>query len=159
MIANHGQKFKYRHDVIGCNSRLDTLQAAILNVKLKMLDKYTAARQEAASLYRHFLKDVNEVILPHESHESTHVYHQFTIRCKQRDMLKDFMEKKGIPSMIYYPYPVHKQPAFRDMVIKRCETPVSDRLSEEVLSLPMHTELVPEQQSYIADTIKQFYKN
>ena len=159
MIANHGQKIKYRHDVIGCNSRLDTIQAAILNVKLKMLDKYTAARQEAASFYRHLLKDVNEVILPQESVKSTHVYHQFTIRCKQRDRLKDFLEEKEIPSMIYYPYPVHKQPAFRDLVIKRCETPVSDRLSEEVLSLPMHTELAPEQQSYIADTIKQFYKN
>lgn len=158
MIVNHGQRVKYRHEVIGCNSRLDTLQAAILSVKLKYLDQYTSLRQKSAALYRELLKDIDEIVLPKETIGSTHVYHQFTLRCKERDGLKEFLEKKGIPSMIYYPYPVHKQPAFISRVVRRCETPVSDKISEEVLSLPMHTELSYNQQFFIAEAIKQFYK-
>lgn len=156
MIANHGQKEKYRHDIVGCNSRLDTIQAAVLRVKLSRLGTYTAARQEAASRYREMLADVEEITLPFEESFSTHVYHQFTIQYRERDALKAYLASKGIPSMVYYPHPIEAQPAFRERVVKRSSTDVSVRLAREVLSLPMHTELTFEEQKYIAETIKSF---
>lgn len=157
MIANHGQKIKYRHDLIGCNSRLDTIQAAILKVKLSKLNEYSLARNMAAQIYRELLKGVEEIMLPAEMPYSTHVYHQFTIRCKRRDELKEYLLKNGIPTMVYYPFPIHHQPAFADIVAIRCDLAVAERLSEEVLSLPMHTELKPEEIKYIADSIKNFF--
>lgn len=156
MIANHGQKEKYRHDIVGCNSRLDTIQAAILRIKLANLDKYTAARQQAASVYRELLADIEEITLPYEESYSTHVYHQFTIRCSDRDGLKNHLASKGVPSMVYYPHPIEAQPAFRDIVVKRSSTEVAVKLAKEVLSLPMHTELKYEEQKFIAETIKEF---
>lgn len=156
MIANHGQKVKYQHDIVGCNSRLDTIQAAILRVKLKYLNVYTRSRQDAAQRYRGLLRNVDEIILPKEELYSTHVYHQFTIQVKKRDLLKDFLESKGVPAMIYYPHAIEKHNAFSSKVVKRVETPNAQRLAKEVLSLPMHTELKVEEQIYISETIKEF---
>lgn len=156
MIANHGQKIKYQHDIVGCNSRLDTIQAAILRVKLKYLNVYTRSRQDAAQRYRGLLRNVDEIVLPKEELYSTHVYHQFTIQVKKRDLLKDFLESKGVPTMIYYPHAIEKHNAFSSKVVKRVETPNALRLAKEVLSLPMHTELKVEEQIYISETIKEF---
>ena len=159
MIANHGQKVKYTHTVVGCNSRLDTIQAAILKIKLNYLDSYITARREAATLYNDLLYGVSEIVLPKEMAESTHVYHQYTILSQRRDELKEHLQKEGIPTMIYYPIPLQNQPAFKERVVIRCETPVALKLSQEVLSLPMHTELTYNQQMRIADSIKKFYKH
>ena len=158
MIANHGQRVKYHHDVIGCNSRLDTLQAAILNVKLKYLDRYTEARQQAAARYDELLKDVAGIILPKRTENSTHVFHQYTIRVlnHRRDALKAYLAEQGIPSMIYYPVPLHLQKAYIQEGKGIGTFPVAERLSEEVLSLPMHTELTLEMQEFIAERIRCF---
>lgn len=158
MIANHGQRVKYHHDIIGCNSRLDTLQAAILNVKLKYLDRYTEARQQAAARYDELLKDVAGIILPKRTENSTHVFHQYTIRVlnHRRDALKAYLAEQGIPSMIYYPVPLHLQKAYIQEGKGIGTFPVAERLSEEVLSLPMHTELTLEMQEFIAERIRCF---
>ncbi len=158
MIANHGQRVKYHHDVIGCNSRLDTLQAAILNVKLKYLDRYTEARQQAAARYDELLKDVAGIILPKRTENSTHVFHQYTIRVlnHRRDALKAYLAEQGIPSMIYYPVPLHLQKAYIQEGKGIGTFPVAERLSKEVLSLPMHTELTLEMQEFIAERIRCF---
>ena len=160
MIASHGQSKKYYHDVIGCNSRLDTLQAAILDVKLKYLDKYTKARQQAAEYYTEQLQSLNDyIILPYSAKNSSHVYNQYTIQIKgnQRDDLKQFLSEKGIPSMIYYPLPIHHQKAFKDIVRIGSDLTQSEQLCRSVLSLPMHTELDKVQQDYIIESIKQFF--
>ncbi|MDP4269791.1 MAG: DegT/DnrJ/EryC1/StrS family aminotransferase [Bacteroidota bacterium] len=158
MIANHGQAKKYYHSLIGCNSRLDTLQAAILDVKLKYLDEYIAARQAAAERYFDLLKAVTEVILPKVDERSKHVFHQFTLQVpkEKRDALKQALQDAGIPSMIYYPVPLHRQQAFAGQCRISGELAVSEKLSETVLSLPMHTELTEEMQQRICDKIKEF---
>jgi len=160
MIASHGQSRKYHHDVTGCNSRLDTLQAAILNVKLKYLDDFVEARQQAAQYYNECLYNLSDdIILPATLHRSTHVYHQYTIRIKggKRDDLKQFLFEKHIPSMIYYPLSLHHQKAFRDIILIGSDLSQSEQLAQSVLSLPMHTELNREQQDYIVASIKQFF--
>ena len=158
MIANHGQKVKYHHEVIGCNSRLDTIQAAILDVKLKYLNEYNLARNEAARYYTTWLKDVEGIILPEEKAYSTHVYHQYTLKVKggKRDTLKKFLEEDGIPSMIYYPLPLQEQEAFRQIARSTGDLHESSRLASSVLSLPMHTELTREQQDIVIDRVKKF---
>ncbi|MEZ7883837.1 MAG: DegT/DnrJ/EryC1/StrS family aminotransferase [Bacteroidales bacterium] len=158
MVANHGQKRKYHHDIIGCNSRLDTIQAAILDIKLRHLNEYERARYAAAKRYKEMLKDLEEIQLPLESSFSTHVYHQFTLIVKNgRDELKNFLESRGISSMVYYPLPLHHQKAFADI----CKTPVpltnSEYLCEHVLSLPIDTEIGEEAQRYVADNIIEFF--
>jgi dTDP-4-amino-4,6-dideoxygalactose transaminase len=159
MMANHGQKVKYRHDVIGCNSRLDTLQAAILRVKLPHLDSYIHARQEAAERYDEGLKGIQGVQIPARNPFSTHVFHQYTLQVKNglRDALKTHLEAKGIPTMIYYPWPLHEQPAFASDRYPKGAFPVAEQLCQAVLSLPMHTELTQEIQDYIIHTIQSFY--
>ncbi|MDR0232058.1 MAG: DegT/DnrJ/EryC1/StrS family aminotransferase [Dysgonamonadaceae bacterium] len=160
MIASHGQSRKYYHDVVGCNSRLDTLQAAILNVKLKYLSDFIEARQQAATYYNEQLQELSGcIVLPAVADYSTHVYHQYTIRLKEgkRDELKQFLYEKNIPSMIYYPLPLHHQKAFKDIIRVGSDLSQSEQLSQSVLSLPMHTELNKEQQDYIIDSIKQFF--
>ena len=159
MMANHGQKVKYRHDVIGCNSRLDTLQAAVLRVKLPHLNAYIQARQEAAAYYDTGLSQIEGVIVPARTSASTHVFHQYTLQVKngQRDALKAHLEAAGIPSMIYYPWPLHAQPAFASDRYPVGAFPVAERLCHEVLSLPMHTELTAEIQDHIIHTIQSFY--
>jgi dTDP-4-amino-4,6-dideoxygalactose transaminase len=161
MIASHGQSVKYHHEVLGCNSRLDTLQAAVLKVKLKYLDEYSAARYRAAQNYRELLQDVQEIVLPFEAPYSSHVYHQYTIKINEtgkRDALKSFLRENGIPSMIYYPLPMNEQNAFKNITRKGEDLTVSEKLAKSVLSLPMHTELTVNEQIYIAEKIKQFFK-
>ena len=159
MVANHGQRVKYHHDIVGCNSRLDTLQAAVLDVKLKYLDQYTEARQAAAARYDRLLADVEGIVIPARATNSTHVFHQYTLRVPhgRRDALKAFLAERGIPSMIYYPVPLHLQKAYANECQGKGPFPVAERLSGEVLSLPMHTELDLATQEFIADSIRQFF--
>ena len=177
MIANHGQKRKYYHQVIGCNSRLDTIQAAVLDIKLKHLDEYIAARRAAAASYTRLLKAFDPlekfICTPEESDFTVHTYHQYTIIVKDclkypdenaRDALRAYLAEKGIPSMIYYPLPLSRQEAFAGIAIKRedfnpeAEDSLhnSEFLSGHVLSLPMHTCLKEGQIEYIAEAIKGF---
>jgi dTDP-4-amino-4,6-dideoxygalactose transaminase len=155
MIANHGQKKKYYHSIIGVNSRLDTLQAAILNVKLKHLDSYIAARNHAADLYDSFLQDIPKLQVPGRSKHSTHAFHQYTVKIAggKRDQLQKALAENGIPSMIYYPVPLYKQQAFMCYYHGQV-LPVTEQLCCEVLSLPMHTELEEDTISDICHMIK-----
>ena len=159
-IANHGQKVKYHHSIIGCNSRLDTLQAAVLDVKLKYLDEYISSRQSAAEFYLQELASVEGIELPVTADYTTHVYHQFTLKVRdgRRDALKEFLARRDIPSMVYYPLPLHHQEAYRDMAKIAGGLENSVELSGRVLSLPMHTELTEEQLHYICKGIKAFYR-
>lgn len=162
MIANHGQKVKYHHDILGCNSRLDTIQAAILDVKLKKLDEYEQSRYNAASYYTKGLVGLSEhIVIPREMNYSTHVYHQYTliVKNKKRDKLKTFLERNGIPSMVYYPLSLDKQNAFKSISKKITSLDNSAELSESVLSLPIHTELMFSQLDYIIKIIYDFYYN
>lgn len=160
MIANHGQRIKYYHDIIGVNSRLDTIQASILNVKLSYLNSYCDARQAAAEFYDLGLKSVQGLTIPFRSVFSTHVFHQYTIKVKNqfsRDKLKNYLAENDIPSMVYYPLPLHKQRAYLKYINNRVEYPISSTLCDTVLSLPMHTHLKREEQRYIVDHIKIFF--
>ncbi len=149
MIANHGQKKKYHHERIGVNSRLDTIQAALLKVKLKYLEEYEKKRNAVADFYDSRLENVT---IPIRSKNSTHVFHQYTIKTKRRDELKLFLQGKSIPTMIYYPVPLHHQNAYR----QEKSFPVAEQLSKEVLSLPIHTEMTAEQLDYICKSINEF---
>ena len=163
MIANHGQKVKYHHSVIGCNSRLDSIQAAILNVKLKHLDEYGKARYAAASYYTEKLKafDPEEkyFITPKELDQSTHVYHQYTLKIKngKRDALKKFLADANIPSMIYYPLPLQEQEAFKPITRAAEILTISRDIAYSVLSLPIHTEMNHEVQDPIIGAISNFF--
>lgn len=159
MIANHGQSKKYHHKIIGCNSRLDTIQAAVLNVKLKYLDKYNTNRKKAAAYYIKELDKISGIVTPITMTYSSHVFHQFTLKVKenQRDHLKDYLQKKGIPSMIYYPIPLYCQEAFSGYVSKSFKLENTEVLCKEVLSLPMHSELKSETQEKIIFHIKEFF--
>ncbi|MBS1589934.1 MAG: DegT/DnrJ/EryC1/StrS family aminotransferase [Bacteroidetes bacterium] len=155
MIANHGQKKKYYHSVIGVNSRLDTLQAAILNVKLKYLDNYISARNEAAAFYDRELSGLNEVIIPQRVKNSTHAFHQYTLRIQngKRDIIQKALQENQIPTMIYYPLPLYRQVAFA-VYYDGEPLPHTELLCSEVLSLPIHTELQEETIAHICNVIK-----
>lgn len=155
-IANHGMKQKYQYKRIGVNSRLDSIQAAILSVKLKYFEKHVKARQTAAAWYDEHLKEIERLKLPSRSDYSTHSFHQYTVQTDLREELQQFLKDKGIPSMVYYPKPIHLQDAYNYLGYKKGDFPVSERLSETVLSLPMHTELNEEQLKYITRVIKDF---
>lgn len=159
MIANHGQSIKYQHDIIGVNSRLDTLQAAILKVKLQFLDQYTEARNKAADFYSEQLKNIKGLQTPVRAKNSTHVFHQYTLKISRgkRDLLKKHLEDKGVPTMIYYPIPLHLQNAYRKEGFGVGSFPLTESLSKEVLSLPIHTEMKEEQLNYIVNSIKEFF--
>jgi UDP-2-acetamido-2-deoxy-ribo-hexuluronate aminotransferase len=158
MISNHGQKIKYHHDSIGVNSRLDTLQAGILLAKLKHLPEYEQSRNDVAAYYDKALEGISQLEIPSRSRNSTHVFHQYTIQVERRDELKTFLEKHEIPSMIYYPVPLHMQKAYQRPGFGVGSFPITERLSETVLSLPIHTEMDEAQLKYICDTIKTFFK-
>jgi dTDP-4-amino-4,6-dideoxygalactose transaminase len=158
MIANHGQKIKYQHDLIGVNSRLDTLQAAILKVKLKHLDDYTLRRNNAASYYDQFLNTIPQISIPVRFGKSTHVFHQYTLQVNDRNGLKKFLEHQGIPTMIYYPIPLHLQKAFRRGEYIEGSFPVTEMLSRTVISLPIHTEMRVEELEFISEKIRSFYQ-
>lgn len=155
VIANHGMEVRYHHDVVGVNSRLDSIQAAVLLAKLPHLDEYIAARQRAAEFYNEALKGDERLLTPVVGKGTTHAFHQYTLRCVgvDRDALREQLAAKGIPAMIYYPIPLHQQKAYQDERYKAGDFPVAERLAAEVLSLPMHTELDTEQLEYIVQFI------
>jgi len=159
-IANHGQsKQRYYHDMIGVNSRLDAIQAVVLNTKLKHLDEYCAARNKAAKFYDNALKDIEQIQTPKRVSWSNHVFHQYTLKvpAKHRDSLKQFLQEQSIPSMIYYPVPLYKQKAFKPFVDNDLHLPVTEALSDSVLSLPMHTELQEAQLNFISEQIHSYF--
>jgi len=155
MLRNYGQKEKYQHLFRGYNRRLDTLQAAVLRVKLKYLEKWNAARRRNAALYHQFLDDCN-VALPSETGDAESVWHLYVIRAEQRDALKEHLVSRGINAGIHYPIPIHLQPAYRDLGHKRGDFPVTESCAEQVLSLPMYAEITREQIGYVAKTIRDF---
>jgi UDP-2-acetamido-2-deoxy-ribo-hexuluronate aminotransferase len=160
-IANHGMKVKYHHDDIGINSRLDTIQAAVLSVKLRHLDKFNNARRNVADLYDRAFSGCYEIELPERSKFSTHIFHQYTIRVKngKRDDLKKYLDSVKIPSMVYYPGPLHIQDAYRYLGYSNNDFPVTSALCRKVLSLPMHPDMEQEQIDYIIFNVLEFFKN
>ena len=155
-FANHGMKAKYAYERIGINSRLDSIQAAILEVKLNYLDQHIKARQEAARFYDQQLHNVPGIVIPARTEYSTHTFHQYTIQIENRDKLKTYLESKGIPSMVYYPKALHLQEAYKSLGYKTGDFPIAERITQTVLSLPMHTELDMQQMEHIVYAIKSF---
>lgn len=158
-LANHGQSQKYHHQHIGLNSRLDTLQAALLRVKLRQLPAATATRQALAASYDAALAGVAGLQIPVRDPRSTHVFHQYTLQITEagrRDELQHFLKRCGVPTTVYYPLPVHAQPAYAYLGYRAGQLPVAEGLCRSVLSLPIHPMLTSEQQEYIVETIKQF---
>jgi UDP-2-acetamido-2-deoxy-ribo-hexuluronate aminotransferase len=158
MVANHGQEKKYYHEVVGCNSRLDTVQAAVLNIKLRHLDEYISARTMAANYYDKAFADHQKITTPFRAGYGTHVFHQYTLILEgvDRDGLNEYLASKGIPSMIYYPVPGHKQKMFDSFDLPVLDLPITDWLTERVISLPMHTELDEEQLKLITSTVLEY---
>lgn len=158
MIASHGQSKRYFHDVVGCNSRLDAVQAAILDIKLKHLDEYISARRKAADFYDQAFAGNNKIVTPFRDSNNKHVFHQYTLVLNEvdRDALSQFLTENGIPNMIYYPVPAHKQKMFDAFGGIGYDLPVTDWLTERVISLPIHTELDEEQQQFIAGKVLEF---
>jgi dTDP-4-amino-4,6-dideoxygalactose transaminase len=158
MIANHGQRVRYYHDEVGVNSRLDTIQAAILKVKLGRLDNYTAARQKLAQAYDTAFAGLKGITTPSKAPWSTHVYHQYTLLTNglDRDRMKEFLESRGVPAMIYYPVPLHLQKAYLDKRYGEGDFPVTEDLCRRVISLPMHTEMQDDQLQHIIASVIDF---
>lgn len=158
MIASHGQSKRYYHDVVGCNSRLDAVQAAILDIKLRHLDEYIVARRTAADFYDKAFSGNEKIAIPYRADNNVHVFHQYTLVLHgvDRDGLSQFLAEAGIPSMIYYPVPCHKQKMFAALGGADFDLPVTDWLTERVISLPIHTELDHEQQQFIIDKVLEF---
>lgn len=159
MIANHGQKVKYFHKVVGVNSRLDSIQAAILSAKLPQLDSYAAARNAAAECYDSELGGLSWLQVPARASNSTHVFHQYTLKLADsvdRDEFKAYLQSNGIPSMVYYPVPLHLQEAFRSDRYKKGDFPICEGLCQRVISLPIHTEMTETELSFITGTIKAY---
>lgn len=166
MIANHGQKVRYYHEMVGCNSRLDTIQAAVLNIKLKKLDEYIAARRKAADYYDAAFADHKHITTPYRAAYSNHVFHQYTITLDGfedvagvRNGLNAFLAEQKIPSMIYYPVPAHRQKMFEAFGGGDYDLKITDWLTDRVISLPMHTELEEEQLSFITKHVLDFLTN
>jgi len=160
MLRVHGERTKYHYEVLGVNSRLDALQAAILRAKLRHLSGWTSARRRNADRYRRLLADHKLsgcVVAPIETTGAFHVYHQFTIRVQRRDALRDFLKQQGVGTEIYYPLPLHEQPAFAYLGYRKGDFPHSEAASAEVLSLPIYPELTEEQQEYVAAQIARFF--
>ncbi|MFN8288555.1 MAG: DegT/DnrJ/EryC1/StrS family aminotransferase [Chitinophagales bacterium] len=160
MIANHGQSVLYQHDEIGVNSRLDSIQAAILDVKLKYLDDYAERRRKVADYYDAAFAGLTNVQTPVRYKPSTHVFHQYTMKLKNvdRDEVRKQLAEKGIPSMVYYPIPLHMQKAYTDERYKEGMFPVTEQLCKSVLSLPIHTEFHEQELKFIADSFKELVK-
>ena len=160
MIAHHGQSVQYVHDVLGVNSRLDTIQAVILKAKLKHLDEYAAARNKAAAHYDKAFANHPNLIIPKRAANSTHVFHQYTLQIVgcDRNKLREQLAEKNIPAMIYYPIPLHMQNAYRSDRYKQGDFPVTEKLCASVLSLPMHTELDEKTLEHITSTVLELLK-
>ena len=159
-LVNHGMKKRYHYDYVGVNSRLDTLQAAILRVKLQYLDAYNEARQKVAAFYDRALGDLPGLSVPAKSPFSTHIYHQYTLQVDhgKRDALKAHLQEHNIPAMIYYPVPLHVQKAYADLGYREGDFPVTEAMCKRVLSLPVHTEMEQDQLEAVAGAVKGFYK-
>jgi len=159
-ICNHGSDTRYYHEVVGVNSRLDAMQAAILRIKLKHLSEYDAARNAAATFYDNAFKDLKDISILERSPNSTHVFHQYTLKVTggHRDGLKKHLEDRGIPAMIYYPVPCHLQSAYKTAQFPEGSLPITEKLTLEVLSLPMSTELENDQLTHITNAVKSFFQ-
>jgi UDP-2-acetamido-2-deoxy-ribo-hexuluronate aminotransferase len=160
-ISNHGMKERYHYDDIGVNSRLDTIQAAILLVKLKHLNEFNSARRKTADFYDNAFRGCPDIAVPERAGYSTHIFHQYTIRIRhgKRDELKKYLESAKIPAMIYYPGPLHTQHAYRNLGYGDNDFPVTTDLCHEVLSLPMHPDMEQEQLDYITSNVLKFFEN
>ena len=158
MIAAHGQSKRYYHDVVGCNSRLDAVQAAILNIKLKHLDEYISARRKAADFYDNAFAGIEQITTPYRAPYSNHAFHQYTLILNgvDRDGLNKYLADNGVPSMIYYPVPCHKQKMFSAFGGNNFDLPTTDWLTERVISLPIHTELDEQQQAFVVTKLIQY---
>lgn len=158
MIANHGQSKRYYHDVVGCNSRLDSIQAAVLRIKLRRLDEYNAKRRAVADYYDAFFAKYPGIKTPERAPKSDHVFHQYTLTLEgiDRDVLNAYLAEKDVPSMIYYPVPAHKQKMFAAFNSETTELPITDWLTERVISLPIHTEMEAEQLETICNAVASF---
>ena len=157
MVANHGSKVRYFHEVLGLNSRLDTIQAAVLRVKLKHLESYAATRQQVASWYNQYL-DSKKVVTPFLASERNHVYHQYSILVENRDDLQNHLKKMNIPSAVHYPKALHLQPAFMNYGFREGDFPHAEYAADHILCLPIHTELSEEQVRFVSENINSFYK-
>lgn len=159
-IVNHGMTVRYYHDMIGVNSRLDSIQAAVLDIKLKRLDEYAQKRNQAAAYYDKAFENEPHLKTPVRFNKSTHVFHQYTLVTNgiDRNKLQEFLTSKGVPAMIYYPVPLHLQKAYLDPRYKEGDFPVTEMLCKTVISLPMHTELDEEQLNYITSSVLEFFK-
>ncbi len=159
-VANHGQSKRYYHDIVGVNSRLDSIQAAILRVKLKHLDRYNGSRAKAAAHYTKAFESIDQITPPVVADYSDHVYHQYTMKLHgvDREKLQEHLQGKGIPSNIYYPLNNHQQKAFAYVGYQKGDLPITEQLGKEVLSLPMHSELTEEQLNYITSEVINFIR-
>lgn len=160
VLRVHGSKPKYFHHVLGYNSRLDEMQAAILNVKFPHLDKWSELRKEKAANYTKLIQEQigDAIITPFEEEHNYHVFHQYTIRVQNRDELQKYLQDQGVSTMVYYPKPLHLQPVFAELGYKEGDLPVTEKVAEEAISLPMFPELTIEQQQYVVEKIREFYQ-
>ena len=160
MIANHGQSVQYYHDEVGVNSRLDSIQAAILRIKLRHLDEYAKARVMCADYYDKAFANHSNITTPERTKKSNHVFHQYTLVLKNadRNKLRDYLATKDIPAMIYYPVPLHFQKAYKDSRYKEGDFPITESLCETVISLPIHTEMNEETLAYITKNVLSFFQ-
>jgi dTDP-4-amino-4,6-dideoxygalactose transaminase len=162
MLRVHGSQVRYLHEAVGINSRLDSLQAAILHVKLQYLDQWAEGRRRNAERYQRLFaqtKLADRVVLPPTMRDNFHVYNQFTVRAQKRDALRTFLKEKGVGTEVYYPLPMHLQNCFRDLGYQKGSFPVSEQAAEEVMSIPIYAELTDAQQSYVVEMIAEFYKH
>lgn len=161
MVANHGQSARYYHDVVGCNSRLDSVQAAVLRIKLPLLDEYITARRAVADAYDAAFADMPQITTPYRAPYSYHVFHQYTLQLNgaDRNELQKYLAEKEVPAMIYYPVPAHRQKMFEHFGGAAFDLPVTDNLTTKVISLPIHTEMDPDQLEYIIQSVKSFLNN
>jgi dTDP-4-amino-4,6-dideoxygalactose transaminase len=156
LLRNYGQPQKYRHVIMGYNRRLDSLQAAVLRVKLQHLDKWNTARQGAASLYDELLKDADGISTPYVAEESSHIYHLYVVQHSERDGLMSYLAKQGVATGLHYPAPVHLQPCFENPGLRVGALPVTEAISSRVISLPMFAEITTEQIEYVCGHIRRF---
>ena len=158
MVANHGQRKRYYYEMVGCNSRLDTLQAAVLNIKLRHLDEYIKARQAVADFYDHAFANHSKITTPYRASYCSHVFHQYTLLLEgvNRDGLNSFLAEHKIPSMIYYPVPGHRQQMFAHYETAKISLKITDWLTERVISLPVHTEMDKAQLDFITSKVLEY---
>jgi len=156
MLINHGQIKKYYHNLLGWNSKMNGFQGAILSVKLKFLDDWNEKRQQNAKLYNELFKEVDDVVIPAEMEYARHIYHLYVIRTKDRDELQKYLKNQGIGTGIHYPIPLHLQEAYKHLGYKNGDFPVAERVSKEIVSLPMFPELKREEIFYVAEKVKEF---